>query len=44
MQIVQKIPVFDGLSLDQAQLLIRVSKFSKYEAGKTIYDLSLIHI
>ncbi len=39
MQIVQKIPVFDGLSLDQAQLLIQVSKFSKYEAGKTIYDI-----
>ena len=38
MQIIQKIPVFDGLSLEQAQRLIQISKFRQYEAGDTIYD------
>lgn len=39
MQVIQKIPVFDGLSLEQAQKLIQISRFKKYEAGDTIYDV-----
>ena len=42
MQIVQKIPVFDGLSLEQAQILIQNSRFKQYEAGDTIYELGEI--
>jgi signal-transduction protein with cAMP-binding, CBS, and nucleotidyltransferase domain len=39
MQIVQKIPVFDGLSLEQAEVIMWASRFKKYEAGDTIYDV-----
>lgn len=39
MKIVQKIPVFDGLSLEQAERLIQISKFKQYAAGDTIYDM-----
>lgn len=39
MQIVQKIPVFDGLTLEQAQVLMQAARFKQYEAGDTIYDV-----
>ncbi len=39
MQIVQKIPVFDGLSLEQAERVIQTSRFKKYEAGDTVYEI-----
>lgn len=39
MKIVQKIPVFDGLSLEQAQRLIQISRFKQYVSGDTIYDV-----
>ena len=42
MQIVQKIPVFDGLSLAQAQLLIQISQFKQFEAGDTVYDIGAV--
>ena len=39
MQVIQKIPVFDGLSFEQAQKLIRISQFKKYESGDTVYNV-----
>ncbi|MBT97704.1 MAG: hypothetical protein CL902_03640 [Dehalococcoidia bacterium] len=39
MQIVQKIPVFDGLSLEQAERVIKTSRFKMYEAGGTVYEI-----
>jgi CRP-like cAMP-binding protein len=39
MKIVQKIPVFDGLSLEQAERLIQISRFRQYESGDTVYDI-----
>ena len=39
MTIIQKIPVFNGLTLEQAQRLIQISRFKQYEAGDTIYDV-----
>jgi CRP-like cAMP-binding protein len=39
MQVIQKIPVFDGLSLDQAEKLIQISRFKKYGAGDTVYAI-----
>ena len=39
MQVIQKIPVFDGLSFEQAQKLIRISRFKKYESGDTVYNV-----
>lgn len=37
MKILQKIPVFAGFSLEQAELMIRISKFQKFAAGTQIY-------
>jgi signal-transduction protein with cAMP-binding, CBS, and nucleotidyltransferase domain len=39
MQVIQKIPVFDGLSLEQAEKLIHISRFKKYGNGDTVYDI-----
>ena len=39
MQIVQKISVFDGLSLDQAERLMQVARFKKFDMGDTVYDV-----
>ncbi len=37
MSILQKIPVFEGLSLEQAEHLIRICRFQKYAANTQIY-------
>ena len=37
MAILQKIPVFKGLTLEQAEQLIRICKFQKYASGTQIY-------
>lgn len=42
MRIVQKIPVFDRLSLEQAEKIMKASQFRKYAAGETIYDVGQI--
>jgi CRP-like cAMP-binding protein len=39
MQVIQKISVFDGLSLEQAEKLIQISRFKKYGNGDTVYDI-----
>ena len=39
MQIVQQIAIFDGLMLEQAQILIQISKFKKFETSDTVYDV-----
>ena len=37
MAILQKIPVFDGLSLEQSERLIRICRFQKFAADTQIY-------
>jgi len=39
MKIVQKISVFVGLTLEQAQSLIQVFKVQQYETGDTVYEV-----